>query len=316
LIPESTGAGGSEVDPSRPSLPNEVAVKPHLGRWISWVVLVAIVYLVLDTLLENPNIDGSVIRQYLFNSLIIDGVKWTVILAVVSLVVAILIGLLVGYGRISANPVARTAAWLWVWFFRSIPLIVFILIFGNLALFLPNLRLGIPFTHVFLFSESTNKVMIPTVAGATALSLEQSAYFAEIVRGGIQSVPDSQREAAAALGLSRWGTQRKVVLPQAIPVMIPPAGSSFVILLKSTSMVYAISGTELLSRSEDIAAANLKTMELLFVASAWYLVLTSIASFGQRLLERYFSRHRRRVQGVVDADEARPMANTPNPADI
>jgi polar amino acid transport system permease protein len=295
MLPD-TGIPGSPAAArqARP-LPNERAAKPRFGRWISWAVLAIVVFLILNTLLNNRNIDLGVIGQNLVNPLILEGLVGTVVLALVSTVFAIIIGVIVGYARISASPVARTASWIYVWFFRSIPVIVLILIFGNFALFLPTLGIGVPFTNISFFSVPTNAILVPMVAGAVALSLEQGGYFAEIVRAGVSSVPDSQREAASALGLSAWDIQRKVVLPQAIPLMIPPAGSSFIILLKSTSLVFAIAGTELLGQAENIASRDLKTMELLFVASIWYLLLTSISSVGQRYLERRFSMYRRRV---------------------
>lgn len=298
------------IRPVRPiGLPNGRAGKSHVGRWVSWVILAGIVVYLLNTLLNNPNIDLGTIGKNLVDPRILEGMLGTIVLAVVSFIVASVLGVLLGYGRISSNPVVRTATWLYVWFFRSVPLIVLILIFGNLALFLPNLGIGVPFTNISFFSVSTNSVMVPMVAGAIALSLEQGSYLAEIVRSGVQSVPESQREAAASLGLSPFEIQRRVVLPQAILVMIPPAGSSFVILLKSTSLVYAIAGTELLGRAEQIASENYRTMELLFVASVWYLVLTSIASLGQRYLERRFSAYRRRVVGTETTAIELPAAS-------
>jgi polar amino acid transport system permease protein len=277
-------------------LPREVARPSHLGRVISWVVLAFVIAVILNTLLNNRNINLGIIGRYLFNDQILQGVLGTLILTVISFTVATVIGVFVGYGRVSDNVVVRTASWLYVWFFRSVPLIVFILIFGNFALFLPRLGISIPFTGVSFLSASTNKILVPMVAGCVALSLEQGAYMAEIVRSGTQSVADSQRQAAAAMGMTHWQIQRRVVLPQAIPVMIPPAGSTFVLVLKSTSLVYAIAGTEVLGVAEQIASENLATMEMLFVASIWYLVLTSLASFGQRLLERRANAYRRRVQ--------------------
>jgi polar amino acid transport system permease protein len=277
-------------------LPKEVARPSNLGRVISWVVLAFVVAAILNTLLNNRNINLDIIGHYLFNGQILQGVVGTITLTVISFAVATVIGVIVGYGRVSDNVAIRTASWLYVWFFRSVPLIVFILIFGNFALFEPRLGIGIPFTGISLLSGSTNKILVPMVAGCVALSLEQGAYLAEIVRSGTQSVSESQREAAAAMGMTYWQIQRRVVLPQAIPVMIPPAGSAFVLTLKSSSLVYAIAGTEVLGVAEQIASENLATMEMLFVASVWYLVLTSVASLGQRMLERRANAYRRRVQ--------------------
>jgi polar amino acid transport system permease protein len=288
-------SAGPYFSPAQP-IPLERAGRSPVHQVISWVVLGLVLVVVADTLLNNENIHLEVVVRYLFDWRILAGVVGTITLAVVAFAVAMVIGLVVGYARVSQNPVVRTASWLYVWLFRSVPLIVLILIFGNFALFEPELGIGIPFTGITFWSVSTNSVLVPMVAGGVALSLEQGAYLAEIVRSGTQAVPDSQREAAAAMGLSTWQTERKVVLPQAIPVMIPPAGSTFVIMLKSTSLVFAIAGTEVLGVAEQIASQNLATMEMLFVASIWYLALTSLAALGQRYLERRTSAYRRRVR--------------------
>lgn len=285
-------------------LPNERARKPYVGRWISGVFLVVIVAIILNAILNNKNISLPIIGQFLFDSRVLDGVVGTIALAILSFIGAAIVGVLIGYGRMSTNPVVRIATWLYVWFFRSVPLLVLVLIFGNLALFLPRLGVGVPFTSTTFWSVDTNKVMIPFVAGCVALALEQGAYLAEVVRSGIGSVPDSQREAAASLGMSSFEIQRKVVLPQAIPVMLPPAGNVLIMLVKSTSLIFTIGGTELLGTAEQIASANFRTMELLFVASLWYLVLTSLASIGQRYFERRFSAYRTRVVAARGLDDS------------
>lgn len=281
-------------------IPETRATQSPVGRILSWAALCLALLAIANTLFNNDNIHLIVIARYLFDVRILKGVVGAITLAVVSFIVAVIIGLIVGYARVSQNSAARTAAYLYVWFFRSVPLIVFVLIFGNFALFEPRLGVSIPFTHIG-WSVSTNSVLVPMVAGGLALALEQGAYLAEIVRSGTQSVPDSQREAAAAMGLSQWQIERRVVLPQAIPVMIPPAGSTFVMLLKSTSLVYAIAGTEILGVAEQIASQNLATMEMLFVASIWYLFITSIASLGQRYLERRANAYRHRVRLTAES---------------
>ncbi|MEU7811703.1 amino acid ABC transporter permease [Pseudonocardia sp. NPDC049154] len=276
------------------ALPDVRARQPHVGRWIQAVVLALVIVIVVHTIFFSPNLQPSVIAQSLFSPRILEGLGNTLLIAVVAQVLALLIGVPVGFMRVSANPVSRTGSWLYLWIFRSTPLIVQILLWGNLALFLPNLVLGVPFTAVTWLSVPTNVVMTAFVASVIALGLHDGAYIAEIVRSGVLSVGDGQRDAAAALGLSWWQTQRTVVLPQALRVMIPPAGSAFVLLLKSTSMVVVIAGGDLLTEAQNISSTNLRTVELLIVATIWYLLVTSIAAAGQALLERRFSRSDRR----------------------
>lgn len=271
-------------------LPDERAPRRHLGRWVQALLLLLVVVIVVHTVFFSPNLQPSVIARSLFSPRILEGLLNTLLLALVAQVVAVVIGVPVGFMRISANPVARTASWLYLWIFRSTPLIVQILLWGNLALFLPELVIGVPFTSITWASVATNVVMTAFVASVVALGLHDGAYIAEIVRSGVLSVGDGQRDAATALGLSWWQTQRRIVLPQALRVMIPPAGSAFVLLLKSTSMVVVIAGGDLLTEAQNISSTNLRTVELLVVATIWYLVVTSVASAGQALLERRFSR--------------------------
>lgn len=299
------------------SLPDERARKSQVGLWISWLAFAVVMIFIINVLFNNPNIDLPTIGLYLISRVVLEGVAGTVALSVVSMIVAVVIGVIVGYARISSNVVARVASWIFVWVFRSVPLIVLVLVFGNFALFMPDLGVMVPFTHLMFGSVPTNQVLVPMVAGAIALSLEQGAYLGEIVRSGIQAVPDSQRQAAASLGLSNWEIQRRVVLPQAIPIMLPPIGNSFIILLKSTSLVSVIAGTEVLGRIEALAAARpTHTMDFYFVASVWYLALTTLTSLGQRYVERRFSAYRRRVQGPQASNTAAAEAVTPSAGGI
>ncbi|MWA04876.1 ABC transporter permease subunit [Actinomadura sp. LD22] len=295
MTPPSAAEGGDAVverpaaaEPaSRPELPDDLARGFPIGQAIGWVVLVAFVAWLLWLFLDNPNLDMAVVRHNLFNANILKGLRNTLMFAVCAEIAGLVIGVIVGFGRLSAVRVFRTAAWLYVWVFRSTPLVVQILLWGNLALLLPKLGVG-------PWHTETNQVMTPFVAGVTALALHEAAYIAEIVRSGVTSVPEGQREAAAALGLSWWVTQRRLILPQALRVMIPPAGSAFVLLLKSTSLVVVISGGDLLTEAQNIASVNMHTIELLLVATLWFLLVTSVAAVGQRYLERRYDRQNRR----------------------
>ena len=274
--PERSDLAGS-------ALPTQLAARPWLGQTVGWVALLAFITWFLLLFIRNPNIDLPTIRRFLFDSRILDGLLSTIVLAATAMAGSLVVGALVGLGRVSDAPVPRTAAWLYVWLFRSTPLVVQILLWGNLSLLVPDMGFG-PWT------VSTNTIMTPFVSGVVALTLHEASYVAEIVRSGMNSVSRTQREAADALALSWWETQRYVVLPQALRVMIPPLGGVFVLLLKSTSLVIVIAGGDLLSEAQNIASTNLRTLELLIVATLWFLLVTSIAYAFQFMIEARFDR--------------------------
>ncbi|MEZ2390294.1 amino acid ABC transporter permease [bacterium RCC_150] len=276
--------------PADSEVPDTVAVKRHYGRWVAVVVLAAIALGVANSLAQNPQLEWDVVGQYLFDGLILEGLGQTVVLALVSMLAATAIGLIFGFFRLSTNPVLRTLGSLYVWVFRSVPALIQILFWGNLALFAPRLGLGIPGTGWSLVSAPTNDVLSPFAASIVALALANGAYLAEIIRSGLLSVDEGQHLASSALGLTWWQTQRKVILPQALRVMVPPAGNQFITLLKETSLVSVIAGGDILSKAENISGYNLRTIELLIVAAVWYLLVTSAATLGQTIIERRTAR--------------------------
>jgi polar amino acid transport system permease protein len=265
------------------SLPDNISRRFRVGPLAQWVILAAVAAWLLSLFVLNPKIDLSTIAEFLFSPQIIDGLLNTLLIAICAEVLALVLGVIVGYGRLSTRSAARTASWLYVWLLRSTPLIVQVLIWGNLALFIPKIGFGD-------FSLNTNVIITPFIAGVLALGVHDGAYLAEVVRSGVQSVSSGQKEAASALGLTSWQIQRHVVLPQALRVMIPALGSFFVLLLKSTTIVLVIGGGDLLTKAENIAAVNFKTVELLLVATIWFLLVTSLGTIGQVFLERRFSR--------------------------
>ncbi len=272
------------------SAPDEIAPQRHLGRWTAAAVLLVLSALVAYTVFTNPNLNHRTIGHFLLSEAILHGLTVTIELAVISQAAGTLLGLIIALLRGSHNPVSRTVGSVYVWFFRGTPLLVQILIWGNFALFYKHITIGIPGTSLVLANYNTNHVLTTFVASLLALSLNEAAYMAEIIRSGLLSVDPGQREAARAMGLSPVQTLRKVVLPQALRVIIPPSGNQFINMLKMTSLVSVIAGGDLLTQAENISAANLRTMELLIVASAWYLLVTTVASIGQALLERRFNR--------------------------
>jgi polar amino acid transport system permease protein len=277
-----SGSASSVSPPRQREAVKAVPVR-HWGQWVSAVVVVGIVAALIFSIAGNDNIQWPVIRQYLFDSTVLQGLFVTVWLTVASMVLGIVLGIVVAVMRLSHNRVLSTVAWFYIWLFRGTPVLVQLLIWFNLALFFPRIGFG-------PISADTNQLIRPLVAALLALALNEAAYMAEVVRGGILSVDPGQNEAAAALGMSRGRTMRRIVLPQAMRVIIPPTGNETITMLKTTSLVLVVGAGDLLSRTASIGARNFTTIELLLVASFWYVVLTSVASYGQYHLERRFAR--------------------------
>lgn len=270
-------------------VPDAVAPQRHPGRWGSGVLLLGAAGLVIRSVLTNPNIDWTTVGEFLFSSRILEGLGTTLELTVVSMIIGTVVGLVVALLRLSRNPIAEATGSLYVWLFRGTPLLVQVLLWGNFALFYDRIGIGVPFTNLAV-SYDTNAVITTFVASVLALALHVASYMAEIIRAGVLSVDEGQTRAALALGLSRGQLLRRVVLPQALRVIVPPSGSAFIQLLKMTSLVAVIAGGDLLTQTQNIAAVNLRTIELLIVATLWYLLVTSFLSIGQAMLERYVGR--------------------------
>ncbi len=255
----------------------------HWGQWVSAVVVLGIVAALVYSIAGNENIQWSVIGQYLFDGSVLNGLFVTVWLTIASMVFGIILGIVVAVMRLSHNRVLSTVSWFYIWLFRGTPVLVQLLVWFNLALFFPTIGVG-------PLSADTNTLIKPLIAALLALALNEAAYMAEVVRGGILSVDHGQYEAAAALGMSRGRTMRRIVLPQAMRVIIPPTGNETITMLKTTSLVLVVGAGDLLSRTSAIGAKNFTVIEMLLVASFWYVVLTSVASYGQYHLERRFAR--------------------------
>jgi polar amino acid transport system permease protein len=250
---------------------------------VSSVVVLVLVAALVYSVATNDKLQWSEVREYLFEASVIDGLWVTIQLTVFAMVAGIALGIVLAVMRLSQNPVLRTVAWFYIWLFRGTPVLVQLLIWFNLALFFPRIGVG-------SVSADTNELVKPFVAALLALALNEAAYMAEVVRGGILAVDPGQNEASAALGMTQGQTMRRIVLPQAMRVIIPPTGNETITMLKTTSLVLVVGAGDLLTKTSAIAAKNFTTMEMLFVASFWYLVLTSILSYGQFHLERRFAR--------------------------
>jgi polar amino acid transport system permease protein len=203
--------------------------------------------------------------------------------------IGIVLGVLLAVMRLSPNPLVSAASWTYIWLFRGTPVLVQILFWAFISALYPSISLGIPFGPQFA-EFNANDLITPFVAGMLALGLNEGAYMAEIVRAGIISVAEGQTEAAKSLGMSRMLTMRRIVLPQAMRVIIPPTGNETISMLKTTSLVSVIAVGDLLYSAQLIYAVNYRTIPLLIVASIWYLIVTTVLTVGQFYVERHYGR--------------------------
>jgi len=230
-----------------------------------------------------------VVGDFFFSNQVLHGLVLTIELTVISMVVGIVLGTILAVMRLSPNPMVTGGSWFYIWLFRGTPLLVQLLFWNFISAVYPKLTLGIPFGPDIVHA-SANSLITPFVAAILGLGLNEAAYMAEIVRAGILSVEEGQTDAAQALGMTRIKAMRRVVLPQAMRVIIPPTGNETISMLKNTALVSVIASTDLLYSVQLIYSQNFKQIPLLIVASIWYLILTTILSIGQYYLERHFGR--------------------------
>jgi polar amino acid transport system permease protein len=259
------------------------------GRWIAAAIVLVIAAALIRSVVTDPHFEWSVVGDYLFDQRILEGLVVTIQLTVIAMVVGVVLGVLLAIMRVSSNPLVSRASWLYIWFFRGTPVLVQLLFWYNIAALYPKLALGIPFGPAFVHPD-VNTLITAFRAAVLGLGLNEGAYMAEIVRAGLISVDDGQTEAAQSLGMTRVQTMRRIVLPQAMRVIVPPTGNETISMLKTTSLVSTLAVGELLYSSEQIFAVNYKTIPLLIVASIWYIVCTSVLYVGQFYLERYYGR--------------------------
>ena len=304
------------------ALRRPVAIKAvpvrHPGRWVAAVVVLALAGEVLYTFVTAPHLKWSVVAHYLNHRLILQGIVTTLELTILAMLIGIVLGVVLAVMRLSPNPVVSMVSWLYIWFFRGTPVLVQIFFWYNLATVLPYIGIGIPFTGIH-WQADTNTLIPAFMAAMLGLGLNEAAYMAEIVRAGLISVEHGQTEAAQALGMTRLVVMRRIVLPQAMRVIIPPTGNETISMLKTSSLAFVASVPELFTRSEQIAAATFEVIELAIVASIWYLAMTSILTVGQYYLERYFGRGTQRGLPATPIQRFRRMLFTfhaPPPAPV
>jgi polar amino acid transport system permease protein len=271
-------------------LPGPPVPLRHPGRWVACAVVGSLLLWFGHIVVSNPNFQWLVVGKYLFSPDILRGVALTVELTVTAMLIGILLGIVIALMRLSSNGLLSWAAMAYITFFRGTPALVQLIFWFNLSALFPVITLGIPYFGPDFMTLNANVLITPFVAANLGLGLCEAAYMAEIVRSGILSVESGQQEAALSIGMTRAQAMRKVILPQALRVIIPPTGNQVIGMLKYTSLASVISVTELLASAELIYTRTFETIPLLIVASLWYVLLTTILTAGQRVIERYVGR--------------------------
>lgn len=281
------------------------------GRWVAAAVILVLIALFIYGAATNANYQWSTYRAYLFDSRISSAAWNTLQLTFWAMVLGVVLGVLLAVMRLSPNPVLMSVAWVYLWIFRGTPVYVQLVFWGLFTSLYPHLTFGIPFVHQFAHVD-IQTLNAAFFFAALGLGLNESAYMAEIVRAGISSVGEGQGEAATALGMS-WGqSMRRIVLPQAMRVIIPPTGNELISMLKTTSLVTAVPYTlDLYETQRGIAGVIFRPIPLLLVASSWYLGITSVLMVGQHFLERHYARGSSRT---MTARQLRALAKAPSGA--
>ena len=275
----------------------------HYGRYVAAVVVLVALGLLVRAFAQ-ADLQWSLTKHFFTFHTIVAGAGRTLLISVLSQALGIVLGVVVAVMRQSGNPVTSGVGWLYVWLFRGTPVLLQLFLWYNLGLVFQTL------SFPGLGSAQTADVMTPFLAALLGLGINEGAYMAEIVRAGIAAVDEGQTEAAQALGMSRGLTLRRIVLPQAMRVIIPPTGNEFINMLKTSSLAFAITYPELTLAARDIYTNNLKVFELLFAAAAWYLLMTTVFSIGQFYLERRFARGSSRSLPVTPIQRLRTLVGT------
>ncbi|MEN3357819.1 MAG: polar amino acid transport system permease protein [Mycobacteriales bacterium] len=298
----STAAAGpgAEEPPAE-----ELRVIPvrHPGRWVAVAVLAVLAAMLVHSLATNPRWEWDYVRGYFTYEAILRGIVVTLELTVLAMAIGLVLGIVLAVMRLSPNPIVAGASWLYTWFFRGTPVLVQLIFWGYISALYPRLGIGVPFGPNV--SAESNALISTFTAAVLGLGLNEAAYMAEIVRAGLLSVDHGQTEAAQALGMRQMQTLRRIVLPQAMRVIIPPTGNETISMLKTTSLVTVLALGDLLGAASLIYGSNFKYIPLLAVASIWYLIMTSVLSIGQYYIERRYARGSSRMQSPTGLQRIR-----------
>lgn len=290
----------SVTDGAGPEAIRAVPVR-HPGRWVAVGVLLVLTAMFVSMLLTNDAFQWAFMIDNMFIPPVLEGVRTTIILTVLGMVIGIALGIVLAVMRLSPNPILSGAAWIYTWFFRAVPRIVLAILFGNMAILYRRVEFGFPFDQQIaallgldidgrIFGVDTTTFLTGFMAGLLALALSEAAYMAEIVRAGLLSIDPGQTEAAQSLGMTRGLLLRRITLPQAMRVIIPPTGNETIALLKDTALVAYVPVTnELFFQLQAIGTRTFQVFPMLVAACLWYLALTSVLMVGQRFIEQHFA---------------------------
>lgn len=282
-----------QVDGEGLDIPDRIHALPvkRTGPVVAAVIVALLAAMLVQGLITNPRFEWNIVWKYLFNENVLEGIGYTLLLTVISMVVAIILSVILAIMRKSINPVLRGVSWFFIWFFRGTPVYTQLVFWGLFSVLVPKLSLGIPFTSVTFWSIDSSTIITAFNAAWIGLALNEAAYLSEIVRAGLEAVDPGQAEAAKALGMKRSLIMRRIILPQAMRIIIPPTGNETIGMLKTTSLVLAVPFTlELQFATNAIANRIYKPIPLLLVACIWYLLITSILMVAQSRLEKHFGK--------------------------
>ncbi|CAM3879116.1 amino acid ABC transporter permease [Nocardiopsis gilva] len=301
-----------------PPTPIKAVPVRHPGRWVAAAVIVVLVAMFVHMLLTNEAFQWEFMFSNMFIPPVLIGVRTTLLLTVLSMIIGVFLGIVLALMRLSGNPVLAGVAWTYTWFFRAVPRLVLAVLFGNLGILYATVSFGLPFDMYWLpllgldgystaiFSIDARTFLSGFMAGLLALALSEGAYMAEIVRAGLQSVDKGQTEAAQALGMRHFQVMRRITLPQALRVIVPPTGNETVAMLKDTALVAFVPvTTELFFQLQNIGARTFQAFPMLVAACIWYLAITSLFMIGQYFLERSFTKGDRQAQAELKAIETK-----------
>lgn len=272
------------------------------GRLVLWIVVIVFAANFAWLIATNPNIGWPIIAEFFFDPQVMRGLVVSLSMTVVAMVLGTVIGLGLAVARLSDDKLANGVSGLYIWFFRGTPLLVQLIFWYNMSTLFPMLSIGIPFGPAFA-SWDTNSVITPLTAAVLGLALNEAAYMAEIIRGGLLSVDKGQAETASAFGMTRGRALRRIVIPQAMRSIVPPTGNQLISMVKATSLVSVIAMSDLLYAVQSIYNRTFEIIPMLMVAVIWYLIITSVLNVVQGYIERYYSRSDRRNMVVQPAGE-------------
>lgn len=263
-------------------------------RYVGSAISILFILIILESVFFNDKWEWSVFRLWFFDPAVINGLYLTLKLTFSAMFLSFFLGGILAMMRLSTSWLVRGVAWSYIWLFRSVPLLVVLIILYNFSYLYERIAIAIPFTEVVFASYKTVNALDQFTTALIGLAIVQSAYTAEIIRGGILSVDKGQSEAAAALGLSWWHKTYRIIFPQAIRGILPALVNECSSLSKGTAIVYVLAMPELFYTVQMVYNRNQQIIPLLMVAAVWYTIITSIFSVVQYFIESKLSRNQRK----------------------